>query len=405
MKQICGSDEYVVFSDMKKVIKEMDRRYYLVQNFQWEFSMLDHEHVGCIPVSSARLMFEAVFGARFSPVWWNRFLSHRPIRHAPLTFAEIEVPLCGEPPNLPERKHHQQTAPIKTTKTHIQVSPNEPKKASNKDIEKDVSARIITPSPDFTETESTSSKSDKSSENLELDDSAASDSGNKMKDTEERKNLKRAIKSRDQPILESSIRDYVKKKSDQSRDELLEKAKKLLEVLKCSKALNKAMANRIIAEIEETIDRIKKNRFDRKELSNEVAAANELLLRLRHIEKLRIEVLELKQSTIAELRSYKSPIPIVHNVMVATYLLLGVQEKETKKWTSVQSLLGKTGKEGLKRRIMTFKENEVSVATARRAQHIIGQDEDLESIRDVSAGAATFYVWAKGMIDEALHDK
>ncbi|XP_078492062.1 uncharacterized protein LOC100182150 [Ciona intestinalis] len=206
-------------------------------------------------------------------------------------------------------------------------------------------------------------------------------------------------------MLESSIRDYVKKKPDQSRDALLEKAKKLLEVLKCSKALNKATANRIIAEIEDSINRIRKNGFDRKELSNEVAAANELLLRLRHIEKLRIEVLELKQSTIAELRSYKSPIPIVHNVMVATYLLLGVQEKETKKWTSVQSLLGKTGKEGLKRRIMNFKENEVSVGTARRAQHIIGQDEDLESIRDVSAGAATFYVWAKGMIDEALHDK
>ena len=40
--------------------------------------------------------------------------------------------------------------------------------------------------------------------------------------------------------------------------------------------------------------------------------------------------MELKQSTIAELRSYQKPIPVIHNVMIATYLLLGTSEKETK---------------------------------------------------------------------------
>lgn len=44
----------------------------------------------------------------------------------------------------------------------------------------------------------------------------------------------------------------------------------------------------------------------------------------------RSEILELKQSTVAEIRSYQNPPPVVHTVMTATFLILGHKEKETK---------------------------------------------------------------------------
>uniref|UniRef100_H2Z7K6 Dynein heavy chain coiled coil stalk domain-containing protein n=1 Tax=Ciona savignyi TaxID=51511 RepID=H2Z7K6_CIOSA len=217
-----------------------------------------------------------------------------------------------------------------------------------------------------------------------------------------RKQLKKAIKSREEPQLEESIKKYKTIEPTKSLDSLVKKAKNLLEMLKCSKGLSSAVLSRVIADIQSAVDRIKKGGFD--ELSSDVASAEKLLLRLRHLERLRSEVLELKQSTIAELRSYKQPIPVIHNVMKATYMLLGVPENETKKWSSIQTLLGKTGKDGLKRRISTFKETSVTLEIARRAKHLIGQEEDLESIRDVSAGAATFYLWVTGMVEEVLHN-
>ena len=51
---------------------------------------------------------------------------------------------------------------------------------------------------------------------------------------------------------------------------------------------------------------------------------------LRRLERIRAEILELKQSTVAEIRSYQKPPPIVHTVMTGTFLLLGNSEKETK---------------------------------------------------------------------------
>ena len=51
---------------------------------------------------------------------------------------------------------------------------------------------------------------------------------------------------------------------------------------------------------------------------------------LRRLERIRAEILELKQSTVAEIRSYQKPPAIVHTVMTGTFLLLGNSEKETK---------------------------------------------------------------------------
>ena len=52
-----------------------------------------------------------------------------------------------------------------------------------------------------------------------------------------------------------------------------------------------------------------------------------LLFKLRRIEKLRHDILNLDSKTIAEIKSYSKPPDAVHFVMCATFLLLGESDK------------------------------------------------------------------------------
>lgn len=79
--------------------------------------------------------------------------------------------------------------------------------------------------------------------------------------------------------------------------------------------------------------------------------------------------------------------------MIATYLLLNYREKELLVWKNVQALLGKTGKEGLKRMVTSLDPLHVDMTRANFAFEKYLKETDLEAIRDISAGAATFYVW------------
>ena len=81
------------------VLNEMDRRYFLVRDLQWEFSMLDREKKGTISEKDARFLFQAVYDDFFSHRRWLKFLRSRAAPGSGISFAEIEVPLC----NLPTR--------------------------------------------------------------------------------------------------------------------------------------------------------------------------------------------------------------------------------------------------------------------------------------------------------------
>ena len=93
--------------------------------------------------------------------------------------------------------------------------------------------------------------------------------------------------------------------------------------------LRKAISRRELAELEKAIEVIKKNGLE-VQLSKELLEATKILARLRKIQRIRSEILELKQSTVAEIRSYQNPPPVVHTVMTATFLILGHKERETK---------------------------------------------------------------------------
>ena len=62
-------------------------------------------------------------------------------------------------------------------------------------------------------------------------------------------------------------------------------------------------------------------------------------------------------------------------------------------WKNMQAFLGRTGKEGLKRQVTTLEPSKIVLSMADYAERVYLSKSDLDSIRDVSAGAATFFVW------------
>ncbi|XP_013404051.1 trichohyalin [Lingula anatina] len=212
--------------------------------------------------------------------------------------------------------------------------------------------------------------------------------------------LKAAISSRDRTKIEPAVKEFEKAKLSDD-DEDLPKARRILEELDARDGLRNAMVKRNLEGLEKAINNVKRKGFE-VALAPEMAEANKLLLQLRRLERIRAEILQLKQSTVAEIRSYSSPPTVVHTVMIGTFLLHGHTEKETKIWKNVQALVGKTGKDGLKRRCLEYDPDKLAnnMQIAKRAKELMKQHE-LDEVRDVSAGAATFYVWGLSMIEEA----
>ncbi|CAH1249741.1 CLCA2 [Branchiostoma lanceolatum] len=153
-------------------------------------------------------------------------------------------------------------------------------------------------------------------------------------------------------------------------------------------------------------EKVKQEVADRKqkaleELQLQAEEGEKVLKTLKHLEKLRHEVLEMKQSTVAEIRNYGHPPPQVHTVMISTYLMLGTPENQTQNWQAVQALMGKTGKLGIKRMVAECDPDMIPREKAERAAKLLSEF-DLAQVRDVSAGAATFYVWVKQTCDDIL---
>ena len=63
-----------------------------------------------------------------------------------------------------------------------------------------------------------------------------------------------------------------------------------------------------------------------------------------------------------------------------------------KDWKNVQALIGKTGKQSLKRRIQILDVNKLKEETVKKAKELL-KDIKLEDVVTISAGAATFYSW------------
>ena len=110
----------------------------------------------------------------------------------------------------------------------------------------------------------------------------------------------------------------------------------------------------------------------------------------------------MNQKTIAEIRSFEQPKQTIVDTMIVTFLLLGTPPKEIKNWKSVRGLIGKMGRESLKKKISNFTlagAQELPKKVVREAQSIMASI-DIGRVVAVSKATATFYSWCSGVLEE-----
>lgn len=212
-----------------------------------------------------------------------------------------------------------------------------------------------------------------------------------------RKAVQQAMDLKDQKQLEAAIARY-KDTGIPDDDAVLVRAQKLLTALEAKAELMEASQKRDLAALEKALKHAKEVNFEH-QLDLQIALAARLKEHLVRLEKLRHAVLNMDQKAVAELKSYGNPPGGVHESMMATFLLLGSPMKEVKVWRTCQVLMSKTGRESMMRKISQFDPRSVSIKAAELARKV-SATFTTDQIRDASAGAATFYIWAQGMIEE-----
>ena len=89
--------------------------------------------------------------------------------------------------------------------------------------------------------------------------------------------------------------------------------------------LENAIKRRHNGTLEKAIAHGNQSRFKNK-FVDVLQEAQELRDHLVNLNNIAHDVLKMNQSTISELRSYKDPKPIVVDIMMATFLILGVKK-------------------------------------------------------------------------------
>ncbi|CAC5401022.1 unnamed protein product [Mytilus coruscus] len=207
---------------------------------------------------------------------------------------------------------------------------------------------------------------------------------------ETRKLLLEAVSSGSPDNLQAALKEFESKGLIDKGE--YTKAKRKLLLSRLNKEIREAIAAKDLDSLDKTMHNLSETSL-KKDLGLIYQDAEELRSRLRKLKRLHHAVLAMDQKTISELRSYPQPPKPVHGVMAATFLLLGHKETDLKKWATIQGLISKRGKEGLKRKVANINISKLKKANLQKAKFILSK-YDLESVQIASSGAATFYQWA-----------
>jgi hypothetical protein len=91
---------------------------------------------------------------------------------------------------------------------------------------------------------------------------------------------------------------------------------------------------------------------------------------------------------------------VVDRVYSLFFFTVGEHKSDVEDWSKIKVLVGKTGKLGLRRRINAHKMENLIKKNADDAMNELLCIEDVDGIAKKSKGAAIFYAWNKGMLDE-----
>ncbi|KAI0210892.1 hypothetical protein LSAT2_004331, partial [Lamellibrachia satsuma] len=210
--------------------------------------------------------------------------------------------------------------------------------------------------------------------------------------------LKKARGINDLELLQMTVQDC--KAGGLADHKGVAKAERQMKLIEMKTKLGTVIKERQLNAILETIDEIKKLGFDEVLMQHEVIAAKNVAEQLHRLAELKYAILNMDRRTMSEMRSYNSPPIILHNVLQAALLLLGDDEQTTKRWKTCRSCCYPDGPNGLQRKFLKFNVSKVPMELVARCKDMLDK-HTVTQVQKVSAGAATFYVWARGVIDEA----
>ncbi|XP_050400017.2 hillarin [Patella vulgata] len=212
-----------------------------------------------------------------------------------------------------------------------------------------------------------------------------------------RDRLKLATEESDIDELEEAINEFIANRLE-DRGDLTDAKQRLLDLY--TSALQISTAERKLSTLENIVEQAKNSRVcGSLEHSQVMLDAERTLRQLRRLQKYLSGILAMKQTTVSEITSYKRPKQCIHDVMKATYLLLGEKDKALNRWEHIQGLTRRLGKESLIRRIKQFDVINLRLPVANKSDGLLGLYDQMV-VRENSAGAGTFYNWSHNMIQE-----
>lgn len=251
----------------------------------------------------------------------------------------------------------------------------------------------------------TNTHADSPREKYVMSDSARSDSGfseatDKGFKRKQRQKLQEATAGNDLDELEKAMDRFTKNRLEDCGD--FSRALERHEFLRLRRDLRDAVRRSHVGILKKTIEEAENSKFSG-QLQHQIEAARKKLQHLQELNEYKHDILNMEQSTISEIHSYQRPPVCVHDVMVATYLLLGHPEPRLTEWADIQTLLCRVGRDSLIHEIRDFDSAHVGQQTNNRVQEIL-RPHELHDIRTASNGAATFYVWTTQICEKVDRD-
>ncbi|XP_046544246.1 LOW QUALITY PROTEIN: uncharacterized protein LOC124254478 [Haliotis rubra] len=299
---------------------------------------------------------------------------------------QVEVDVSNSNTNSPQR---QRATPSPTNSS--------PRKSPHYD---DSYAGTQSPHPESPKHEDVKGKGGKSKYE-DKDEGSFQEANDKGYKRRVRERLKTSTGGSDMEDLEKMIALFERSRLEDCGD--LTRAKERLRYLKLKRDLRDSMRRRHVGVLNRTIADVQASPYAY-QLRNQLEKAEKLRDHLKELNTYNHDILQMEQTTISELRSYQRPPTCVHDVMAATYMLLGHNEDRLTEWADIQCQMGKLGRDGLVKQVETFDTNDVDDQTASRVQEILGY-HDLDQVRAASNGAASFHVWSSQMVEKIDKDK